>query len=123
MEYFNTGPDQVLGLIAQGLDGCTGNGLDPEFGYVMTVINANDEDQTLDVAEFAGDTFTLHPVLQTSVDTVVQTASHDASGFFVPARTTAVFVRAEQLQLFAVRRRCVRAWAQPGLERTARPTS
>ncbi len=62
----------------------------------MTIINANDEDQTLDVAEFAGDTFTLHPVQQTSVDSVVQTASHDASGFFVPARTTAVFTRAEQ---------------------------
>jgi len=96
VEYFNTGPDQVLGLVAQSIDGCDGNGLTPEFGYVMTVINANDEDQTLDVADFAGDTFTLHPVQQTSVDSVVQTASHDASGFFVPARTTAVFTRAEQ---------------------------
>ncbi len=96
VSYFNTGPDQILGLVAQGLDGCSGNGLDPEFGYVMTIINANDEAQTLDIAEFAGDTFDLHTVQQSSVDTVVQTASHDANGFFVPARTTAVFTRAEQ---------------------------
>ena len=31
-----------------------------------------------------------------SADAVVKTATHDANGFFVPARTTAVFRRASQ---------------------------
>ena len=50
--------------------------------------------QLMDLAAVVTEeTFELHPVLQDSVDTVVQGATHDASGFFVPARTTAVFVQ------------------------------
>jgi pullulanase len=94
VEYFNTGPEQTPGLIVQGIDGCFDDELTPEFGYVMTIVNANDEDQTL--ALFTDESFVLHPVQQTSVDPVVQTATHDANGFFVPARTTAVFVREDQ---------------------------
>jgi pullulanase len=94
IEYFNTGPDQTPGLIAQGIDGCTSDNLTPEYGYVMTIVNANDEDQTLEL--FTERTFDLHPVQQASVDPVVQTAKHDGSGFFVPARTTAVFVESAQ---------------------------
>ncbi len=89
--YHNTGPDQVLGLIVQRLDGCEGQGLVPEFGSVVTVVNANNADQT--IALFTDETFTLHPVQAASNDTVVQTATHDSNGFFVPARTTAVFVQ------------------------------
>jgi pullulanase len=93
IEYFNTGPDQVPGLIVQGIDGCVGGDLEPEFGYVVNILNANDEDQTIEL--FTDQTFELHPVLQSSVDTVVQTATHGAGGFFVPARTTAVFVKTQ----------------------------
>jgi pullulanase len=35
-------------------------------------------------------------VLVASTDAVVKTARHDANGFYVPARTTAIFERAEQ---------------------------
>jgi hypothetical protein len=89
--YHNTGPDQVPGLIVQRIDGCEGQGVVPEFGSVVTVINANSADQT--VALFTDETFTLHPVLEASNDPVVQTATHDTNGFFVPARTAAVFTQ------------------------------
>ena len=60
----------------------------------MVVFNASDDDRTLNL--FGSETWSLHPVLASSTDPVVQSARHDASGFFVPARTTAVFRRASQ---------------------------
>ncbi|MEJ2515983.1 MAG: pullulanase-type alpha-1,6-glucosidase [Gammaproteobacteria bacterium] len=97
--YFNTGPGQALGVIAQGIEGCSTADFVPEYGYVVTIINANDEAQSLDFGgEFAGQDFQLHPVLVSSVDPVVQSSTFDSGTgtFFVPARTTAVFTRAEQ---------------------------
>ncbi len=99
VSYFNTGAGQVFGVIAQGIEGCSTSDFVPEYGYVMTIINANDEAQNLDFGgEFAGQDFQLHPVLVSSVDPVVQGATFDSGSgtFFVPARTTAVFTRAEQ---------------------------
>ncbi len=60
----------------------------------MVIINASDDPRTLDL--LGNETWTLHPVQATSADAVVRTATHGASGFFVPARTTAVFRRASQ---------------------------
>jgi pullulanase len=60
----------------------------------MVVINASDDPRTLNL--FGDQTWTLHPVQAASADAVVRTATHDANGFFVPARTTAVFRRASQ---------------------------
>jgi len=60
----------------------------------MVIVNASDDSRTLGL--YPDETWTLHPVLAASADPVVQTSTHSASGFFVPARTTAVFVRAEQ---------------------------
>jgi pullulanase len=93
--YFNTGPDQTPGLIVQGIDGCKSSDLTPDYGYVMTIINANGEAQTLPL--FTDRTFVLHPVQQNSIDPVLQGAVHDGNGFQVPARTTAVFVEETQL--------------------------
>jgi pullulanase len=99
VRFHNTGPAQRLGVIAKSIDGCTDGSYTPEFGYVMTIVNANDEDQSLDFeGMFAGQSFSLHPIQQASADAVVQGATFDetAGAFYVPARTTAVFVREEQ---------------------------
>ena len=94
VEFFNTGPFQIPGVIAMQIDGCTEPGLTPAEGAVMVVINASDDPRTLNL--FGDQAWTLHPVQAASVDAVVRTATHDANGFFVPARTTAVFRRASQ---------------------------
>jgi len=94
LKFYNTGSTQVPGLVAMGLDGCTEPGFAPAEGAVMLIFNASDEARTLNL--FGTEAWTLHPVLASSTDPVVRTARHDANGFFVPARTTAVFQRASQ---------------------------
>jgi hypothetical protein len=95
VKFYNTGPTQIPGLIAMGIEGCTNpNEPAPNTGAIMVLFNASDTPQTL--ALMGSETWALHPVLAASTDPVVRTASHDANGFHVPARTTAVFQRAEQ---------------------------
>jgi pullulanase len=94
LRFYNTGPFQIPGVVAMGLDGCTEPGLEPGEGALMVVVNASDDPRTLNL--FGGEEWTLHPVQAASADPVVRTALHDASGFYVPARTTAVFRRTAQ---------------------------
>jgi pullulanase len=95
VKFYNTGPNQIGGLIAMGIEGCTNPGEPaPDKGAYMVVFNANDEPQTVNL--FGTEAWTLHPVLAASTDSVVKTAKHDANGFYVPARTTAVFERTDQ---------------------------
>jgi len=95
VKFRNTGATQIPGLIAMEIDGCTNPGEPaPDRGAVMAIFNASDTPQTLSL--FGSENWTLHPVLGDSTDPVVKTAKHDANGFYVPARTTAVFERAEQ---------------------------
>ncbi|MEM9056601.1 MAG: pullulanase-type alpha-1,6-glucosidase [Pseudomonadota bacterium] len=96
VSYHNTGPNQVPGLIVQSIsDGakCTGSDLDPAYAKAVVVVNPTVSDQTFPL--FGDETLELHPVLAASADPVVRSASHDAAGFAVPARTTAVFVQPE----------------------------
>jgi pullulanase len=94
LRFHNTGPFQIPGVVGMAIDGCTEPGFAPPEGAVMVVFNASDDPRTLNL--FGGEVWTLHPVQAASADPVVRTAKHDASGFFVPARTTAVFRRAAQ---------------------------
>jgi pullulanase len=95
VKFYNTGPSQIPGLVAMGIEGCTNpNEPAPDTGALMVLFNASDTPQTL--ALMGSETWTLHPVLAASTDTEVKKAKHDANGFYVPARTTAVFRRAEQ---------------------------
>ncbi len=94
VRFYNTGPFQIPGVVGMAIDGCTEPGLEPGEGAVMVVFNASDDPRTLNL--FGGEAWTLHPVQAASSDPVVKTARHDAAGFFVPARTTAVFRRAAQ---------------------------
>jgi len=95
VKFLNTGPSQVPGVIAMEIDGCTEpNQPVPDKGAYMNIFNASDEPVTLPL--FGSEVWTLHPVLVASTDPIVKTSKHDANGFYVPARTTAVFSRVSQ---------------------------
>lgn len=97
LAFYNTGPEQIPGLIVMSLSDLAGANLDPNYGMIVVLFNATPETQSFTIADVAGLPFTLHPVQQASSDAVVQTASFNAANaaFTVPARTTAVFVLAE----------------------------
>ncbi len=94
LQFHNVGAEQLPGLIVMSLSDVTGEDIDPNYDLVVVVFNA-----TPDAVDFANEgftnlPFTLHPVQQSSVDGVVQTAVFDAATgtFTVPGWTTAVFV-------------------------------
>jgi hypothetical protein len=91
VRFHNTGTSQQPGIIVmsitdeQAADGTT---------HAVIVFNAQDEQQTLALAEYEDRDMRLHPVLTHSTDPLVrQSAFNKATGeFSVPARTTAVFL-------------------------------
>jgi pullulanase/glycogen debranching enzyme len=86
LKFHNTGPGQIPGLVVMSLSG--------EDGVEIVVLfNAGTAGKSF-IFEAAG-RFELHPVQRDSIDPVVRTASFDSDSgqFYVPARTTAVFVR------------------------------
>ncbi|NNC48463.1 MAG: DUF3372 domain-containing protein [Sphingomonas sp.] len=84
LRFGNTGPDQVPGLIVIML-GADGD------DRVIVGFNATREAQQVAYASSQG--FALHEIQQGSDDPVVRTAQPNATGFKVPALTTAVFVK------------------------------
>jgi pullulanase-type alpha-1,6-glucosidase len=98
LRFYNTGPDQVPGLIAFGLADEKETGEHSPFALVVVLLNAAPETKTLEVPELARRQLRLHPVQAASADLVVRTARfHRASGTFtVPGRTAAVFVTSKR---------------------------
>ena len=89
LNFHNTGPDQTPGLIVMSLK--AHDGIEK-----VVVFNASTEDQFFDFSEQASaddSDFMLHPVQRFSRDGVTRRASWQKDGFFVPARTTAVFIK------------------------------
>lgn len=93
LAFFNTGANQIPGVIAMSLTDSSAN-LDENYEQIMVVFNTNISAKTLSLASRIGSEFSLHPLQQTSTDDRVKTASFDnvTGAFTVPARTTAVFV-------------------------------
>ncbi|MGS2615462.1 pullulanase-type alpha-1,6-glucosidase [Micromonospora sp. LZ34] len=87
-----SGAAETPGVLTMTLDG---RGLDPRWMSVIVVFNATAEAATQRPTGLRGADVTLHPVLRTSADPVLRTASFDASTgtFTVPARSVAVFVQ------------------------------
>ena len=84
--FHNQGPEQIPGLVVMSLRG------DDDIEIVV-LFNASTGDKSF---PFEGEgSFALHPIQQDSIDPVVGTSWFDAGTeqFYVPARTTAVFVR------------------------------
>lgn len=96
LRFYNTGPDQIPGLIIMTLaDNVTGlHDLDPTRELIVTLFNATDGAQTFSDAAFQGLTLTLHSAQAQGNDSVVKTSTFTAAtgSFTIPARTTAVFV-------------------------------
>jgi pullulanase-type alpha-1,6-glucosidase len=92
--YLNTGPDQLPGLIVMTLSDKLEVDLDPDFGSIVVLINANDEAQTFQAEQVVGLSLALHPVQRASVDPLVKTSSFDPAvgEFKIPGRTTTVFI-------------------------------
>ena len=107
LQFLNTGPNQVPGLIVMSLSDKIANlpDLDPAYEQVVVLFNASDTPQSFAMSGLAGQGFRLHPVQANSADSVVRSATFDpATGVFnVPARTTAVFVQGETTQITIVK--------------------
>jgi pullulanase len=94
LSFANGGPDQIPGLIAMRLSDRVAPDLDPNAEEIIVLFNANDQPQTLTLPDTRGGHFRLHKIQRTSDDLVV-TESRFMPGqgtFYVPGRTTAVFV-------------------------------
>ncbi len=104
VNFYNTGPAQIPGLIVMSITDDEG-AVDRVVERVVSLFNARNESVVFDVASLAGLNFQLHPVQVGSGDPVVRTSSVDAASgsFNVPARTAAVFIQkravAEQIDL------------------------
>ncbi|MEV4664648.1 pullulanase-type alpha-1,6-glucosidase [Micromonospora echinofusca] len=87
-----SGAAETPGVLTMTLDG---RGLDGRWKSVTVVFNATPETATQRLTGLRGADVALHPVLRTSADEALRTASFDrASGTFtVPARSVAVFVQ------------------------------
>jgi pullulanase-type alpha-1,6-glucosidase len=96
VSFFNTGADQVPGLIVmQIMDELDGSRpIDPANRRIMVVFNATKDVLTYASSSFEGASFELHPIQVSSKDETVKQAAFDAAegSFTVPARTAAVFV-------------------------------
>lgn len=94
LAFHNTGPDQVPGLIVMSISDTIGEDLDPAHDMVVVVFNTSPETMAFTVADLAGVTFDLHPVLAQGSDTALQSAAFNSEDgtFTVPALSAAVFV-------------------------------
>lgn len=97
VQFHNTGPDQVPGMIVMSIDDRVGENLDQNAEYLVVVFNASDEMQTVGLdAEFSG-SLALHPILVNSADVIMKQSRIDEATdtVIVPPMTTAVFVAEE----------------------------
>ncbi|MGL6316329.1 pullulanase-type alpha-1,6-glucosidase [Vibrio sp. WXL103] len=90
VDFRNVGIDQELGLIVMSIDNA-GFSLNDEYSAIVAVLNSTTTAQEFDIEGATG--FSLHPVQQSSADSIVKDASFDEERFTVPALTTAVFVQ------------------------------
>lgn len=94
LQFHNTGPQQLPGVLAFSLDDGPGMGrdLDPNHLALMVVVNASTRTARLPGA--AG--YQLHPVLRTAHDHRSRESATVNGEFSVPPLTMAVFVKPQQ---------------------------
>ncbi len=96
IDFHNTGSHQIPGVVAMSIDDGVNAGSDLDNNYQALVVIINASPQPLvDFAINNASDFKLHPLLNDGIedDAMTATASFSASGFSVPARTAAVFVK------------------------------
>jgi hypothetical protein len=92
VRFYNTGPNQLPGLIVMSVEDADGS-VDRAHDRLVVVFNANDQAQTYAVPALVGKRLTLHPLQIFSLDAVERTSSFNRTTgtFSVPGRTAAVF--------------------------------
>lgn len=97
VKFYQTGSAQVPGVIVMALED-PDNRVDNQWRQILVIFNADLTAQEVVLANRMGNRFALHPVQQESGDLrLAEAAFTSATGsFHVPARTTAVFVSADQ---------------------------
>lgn len=91
VDFHNTGPEQIPGVIAMSIDDSAGlTDRDPNADALMVIINASDVSQA--IAFENAEAFELHPIQKQSVDTTIQRAAAVDGEFRVPGLSVAVFV-------------------------------
>jgi hypothetical protein len=97
VQFHNTGPDQVPGMIVMSIDDRDGENLDENYDYIIVVFNASNEEQTIELDDEFSQELALHPVQAESADAVLQGAVYDRedNSITVPAMTTVVFAAEE----------------------------
>ena len=98
LAFHNTGPEQIPGLIVMSLSDSDGD-IDRAHSKIVTLFNALKQPLEFPALPAQGLGFELHPIQRQSNDPVVRTAHFDAeaSEFYVPAQTAAVFVSARPI--------------------------
>ncbi len=93
VNFHNTGPDQVPGLIVMSISDMGDlEDLDSNHDMIVVIFNPTMEEISFTEPGLVDVPLELHPTQVNSHDLVVQTASVEAGTFTVPAQTTAVFV-------------------------------
>ncbi len=94
LHFFNTGPEQLPGLIGLQIADDVGDDLDPNYDRLVVLINTNPGPMRYDAADLRSLPLQLHPILAQSADPLVRQATFDSLNgrFEIPGRTAAVFV-------------------------------
>ncbi|GAB2541088.1 pullulanase-type alpha-1,6-glucosidase [Brachybacterium huguangmaarense] len=93
----NAGPDATPGLLVMRIDDTVGADADPALDGIVTVFNASGAPISEAIDGMAGEGYVLSQVQADGADAVVKTSTWDAATgtATVPARTVAVFVKAQ----------------------------
>jgi pullulanase len=91
VSFYNTGPEQIPGLIVMHLD--DKENIDPVYDEIVVLFNARPDEVTFNDPTFTGKDLALNSVQQVSVDALVRDSKFDSANgaFTVAGRTTAVF--------------------------------
>ncbi len=95
LKFYNTGPDQLPGLVAMRIDGMQPSRYPgARYRSVVVLFNVDKEAKSIAIPELKDLPLKLHKLQRKSEDAVVKASrySADGGGFTIPARTTAVFV-------------------------------
>jgi pullulanase-type alpha-1,6-glucosidase len=92
LRFYNTGPNQIPGVILMSLLDSDGS-VDRSHKRVVVVFNATGQTQNFSVADLRGVPLNLHPLQKISLDPVVRASSFNKTlgAFSIPGRTAAVF--------------------------------
>jgi pullulanase len=86
LQFLNTGPGQIPGLIVMKLQ-------NRGAGTIVVVFNGSTQSQTFQNDGLKNLNLQLHPILRQSSDSIVKQSTYASSGAVtVPGLTTAVFV-------------------------------